>query len=378
MTVAHKQAVAIDDDFYNDNTDGMDRRLARFYRHWIPVIQAELYQYFPRVQTKDWLVGRLGPGAAEIAPASIQKTLVDPTYLYIDRPGKLLRPILTALILEAYGADVNRYKSVLATIELMEVTTISMNDIWDDSLYRRAGYCTHVVHSPEIAHAAALAGYAYSLAFLFDDEYGLDTHTALRLYRAFAFEDIQLFLGDVVETMWPIEKREVIPEAHFFQEVASRCAFLSFRGPARIGAILGGADDEDIARFERFGMLIGLAYHLRGDNLNVAPQSVSWGKQPYEDITAGRRSLLTSFAIQDATPADRREMLDILDARTIDPSRIERFIELLRRYGAADRCERRADELLREARASLEATTLGDDHKELLWAFAEIMVKRKK
>ncbi len=364
--------------FFRDNTEGMDPRLAERYRDWVPMIQAEIQAYFPRNPNQDWFTRTLGLLPSEIDSDYIRAIVIEPTYLYVNRPGKLLRPILTGLILNAYGANVDKHLSVLAMIELMEVTTISMNDIWDDSIYRRDGYCTHVIYNKEIAHAAALAGYAYCLAFLFNNQYRLGTELALRLYQAFGFEDVQMFLGDVVETLWPVLRKVAIPQDHFFQEVASRCAFLSFRGPARIGAVLGGASEEAVRHFEMFGMLIGLAYHLRGDNLNIAPQSASWGKAPYEDITAGRRSLLTSFAVLSANAEDRREMLDILDSRTTDIRRINRFIELINRYEAARQCEQRAIELLETARTHLNQTGLPPEHQELLWAFSQFMVRRKK
>lgn len=376
MSKAYSGVIEVNDRFFEDNTDGMDPQLARKYRAWVPMIQNEIQQYFPRTPSPEWLSQTLG--FVDMDPLPIRDMIVEPTYLYVDRPGKLLRPILAGLVLEAYGGEVRRFLSVLAMAELMEVTTISMNDIWDDSIYRRGGYCTHVVHDKEVAHAAALAAYAYCLAFLFNNNYALAEDTALRLYNAFSFEDAQMFLGDIVETLWPVFKKETVSEAHFFQEVASRCAFLSFRGPARIGAILGGATEEEVGHWEMFGMLIGLAYHLRGDNLNVAPQSASWGKLPYEDLTAGRRSLLTSYTILAATADDRHELLDILSSKTTDVRLIERLIERIKHYGAVEKCEMRATALLEQAKTHLDATTLPQERKDLLWTFAEFMIRRKK
>lgn len=370
--------VVLNEKFFADNTRGMDSELAECYRTWLPMAQKAIHEFFPSHQTPEFLSRTLGFSPGEIDSEEIEECVVKPTYLYIDRPGKLLRPVLTALILDAYGADVHAYRSVLAMIEVMEVTTISLNDIWDESIYRRDGYCTHIVYDNDIAHVAGLAAYTYCLSLLFNKLYALDTKTALRLYRAFAFEDIQMFLGDAVETIWPLLKKNLIEENHYLQEIVSRIAFLSFRGPTRVGAILGGATDEQIGHLEQFGMLIGMAYHLRGDNLNIAPQSQSWGKVPYEDITAGRRTLLTSTAYRSATPEHRAEMADVLDSRTTDLSKINRFIELVNRYQAREYCETRALRFLEEAKGHLDFTGISERHKRLLKAFADFMVNRKK
>lgn len=362
--------------FIVDNTQNMTAELARLYRDWVPKINEAMAAYFPRHPEKAFLAQDLGEGIIDSEAAS--KSLFDPTYLYVDRPGKLLRPVLTGLVLDAYDVDISRHMPVLAMIELMEATTISLNDVWDESTLRRGGPCTHVLHGHDVAYVAALFGYSYCQKFLFNPALELDDATRLRLYRAFAFEDMQFFLGDLVETLWPIQKKKWVEENHYFQEVVSRCAFLSFRGPTRIGAILGKAPENDIHALEAFGMRIGLAYHLRGDNLNFNPQSNTWGKAHYEDITAGRRSLVTSYAYLQASVADRAEMLAILDASTTDVEKLNQFIALIQKYHASEYCETRARTLISEAKAELEHLSIQPYHRNLLEEFADFMVDRTK
>lgn len=364
--------------FFLDNVQGMDPILEKFYRVWIPKIQSAVEEYFPANQSEQMIAEILDMDADLIDKDAVNAIIVEPNLLYIERPGKLLRPILTAIILESLNIDVNKYLNVLAMLEFMECTSISLNDIWDDSLFRRNGYCTQIQYGRQIAHIANFAGYRYCYNFLLNNSCNLSEDILLRLYEGFAFEDVQFFLSDAVETMWPLLHREVIDEDHFFQEVISRCAFLSFRGPARIAAILGGVDDDALRSWEDFGMLIGLAYHLRGDNLNTVPQSNTWGKIPYEDVTAGRRSLLTSYAIKNAGNKDRCELLAILDSRTKDKKQIIRFIELLEKYDAATYCEKRAIDILGEAKRKLDGLDVSQSHKKLLYSFSDFMVKRKK
>ncbi len=368
----------INADFFRDNTQGMSSELKQFYESSAPVIQNAIEEFYPERQSASLLAELLQVDPSFIDEEAVHRHTTVPNYSYINRPGKLLRPVMTAAIMNAYGENFENYASVLAMIEVMEVTTIMLNDIWDDSIFRRGGYCAQVQYGRETAHIAGLAGYYYCFRFLTNNELRLPPERLKKLYDGFAYEDVQWFLHDIVETMWPLLRREVIPDLQFFQEVVSRCAFLSFRGPARIGAILGDAPEEDGEHLENFGMYIGLAYHLRGDILNLFPGSNTWGKIPHEDITAGRRSLLTSAAIKNANSRDRHEMLQILDSRTKDPRKIERFTELLRTYGAADYCERVAQEMLTRADDSLNKTGIPPAYKKLLRDFASFMVRRKK
>lgn len=364
-------------DFFVENTKNMQPGLADCYRQWIPDVQAEIQRLFPREPSTFWLQTLFNTKLAVDADAVVN-TIVQPTYLYIDRPGKMLRPLLSAVVLDAFNADVARYRSVLALIELMEITTISLNDVWDDSLFRRGGPCTHIVYDKAVAYVAALGGYAYCQRFLFENQLNLSIPTRLKLYRAFAFEDLQFFLGDLVETLWPLYGKAAVDENHYFQEVVSRCAFLSFRGPARIGAILADANESQINLLERFGMLTGLAYHLRGDNLNFSAQSKTWGKNPYEDITAGRRSLVTSYAYINASPKDQQRILQILDSHTDDEDTIKEFISLMHHYEAPQYCEQRAQTLLETAKNILAQLDISETHRKLLSNFADFMVERDK
>jgi hypothetical protein len=90
--------------------------------------------------------------------AALSEAILLPTQQYLDRGGKRLRPLLVALVLEAYGADPAAYELLLGAIECMEDSSIMMDDYIDQSEMRRDGPCAHKLHGFPGANVGACTG----------------------------------------------------------------------------------------------------------------------------------------------------------------------------------------------------------------------------
>ena len=55
----------------------------------------------------------------------------------------------------------------------------------------------------------------------------------------------------------------------YLRLVLKKTAWYSFIHPMRIGALVANGDDQNLDRFDRFGYLLGLAFQITDDVLNL-------------------------------------------------------------------------------------------------------------
>ena len=69
------------------------------------------------------------------------------------------------------------------------------------------------------------------------------------------------------------------------------------KGALQIGAVLGGADDDDVYNIGEFGRCLGLAFQLQDDLLDTYGNVETFGKNIGGDIMAGKKTILTIESI---------------------------------------------------------------------------------
>ncbi|MBN2449852.1 MAG: polyprenyl synthetase family protein [Lentisphaeria bacterium] len=301
-----------------------------------------------------------------------------PTQEYLDRGGKRLRPLLVALTLEAYGADPAAYEPLLGAIECMEDSSIMMDDYIDGSELRRGGPCAHRLHGFGGANIGACTGFAIAEYAFFNNELHLREPLLLDLLNALAWEAIQMAFGQIEELYWTENRINRVTVEQYLQETTARCAFLTFRGPLRYAGLIAGAPGEDIPVLERLGESLLIGYHLRGDTLDMVPDSEAWGKVAGEDITTGRRTLLINYLLQHADARDRQTLIDILNAHAADDDRKRQVYDMVLKYGGFAFSTRLAEEYNAVAKRDIDLLHIPMSHKTLLHEFAEFATLRRK
>jgi len=174
--------------------DTMPPRLAAFYRRCIPVAVGALNEDYPRTSTVAAFASQIEP-MEEWEAEAVQRVIFDPAYLYLDRGGKMLRSILTGLALEAYGVEMDKARRVLSAIELMEDSTIMLDDVWDGSELRRGGPCGHKVVGEECALASGFGVFTHSMKPILDNYLGLSPKRHLACLDFLSWETMHMTLA---------------------------------------------------------------------------------------------------------------------------------------------------------------------------------------
>jgi geranylgeranyl pyrophosphate synthase len=359
--------------------ENMPPTLEQFYADNITYTRTGIADYLPTEMNDDFFTTITG-----LTPlfdqdySAIYDSILLPTHQYLASGGKVLRPILCALILEAYGTEPEKYKPLLGAIEVMEDSSLIMDDYIDNSLLRRGADCAHIRHGFPLANIAGCAGFAMS-HYVFDDSI-LDVSKAqLRsLLDGLTFEHLQMAFGQIEELYWTESDINDVSEPQYLQETIARCAFLSFRGPIRYGAIIAGAPESDFPALLKLGEYLLIGYHIKGDDLDMSPDSPAWGKVAGEDITTGRRTLLINHTLSVASEDDKEIIEAILISRTDDEDEKRKVYEMIIKYNTFSYTSQLAKTYYDNCVDCINQLSISEKYKKLLVEFTDFaMVKRK-
>ena len=237
------------------------------------------------------------------------------------------------MILQALGKNCRKFKGVIGAIELMEATTVSFDDLIDFSDIRRGAISTHKKYGEKTTYLAYQAAYNWAWkAFL---DLNISARKKNYLLNSLGREIFAYGYGQCQELYW--SKNKIIPsKENYLSQTFDRVRFLSFNGPFRIGAILSGCSGKRLEYFEKAGSNLGMAYHLRGDYLNLFACCDDLGKPLADDIPSARMTLLSIGALERTKGVKRKILLSALGNKKLSKAKLKNAINIIRESGAID------------------------------------------
>ena len=91
----------------------------------------------------------------------------------------------------------------------------------------------------------------------------------------------------------------------YLRLVLKKTAWYSFIHPMRIGRLVANGDDRKLDRFDRFGFLLGAAFQITDDVLNLTGDIARYGKEINGDLLEGKRTIVLAHALGKVNATDR-------------------------------------------------------------------------
>lgn len=293
-----------------------------------PKPSVNITEYFKQkaAQVDQWL-DRLLPPESEI-PFTIHQAMRYSTFA----GGKRLRPILTIATGEIFGADEGELLPAACSIEMIHTYSLIHDDLpaMDDDDWRRGMPTCHVKFGEAIA---ILAGDALlTQAFLTLADYSTSnaerkTRVISEVARA-AATSRALIGGQVMDLQFegkPVTGAQ-LEEIHRAKTGALICCAV------RVGAIIGGASEDELKSLTEYGEKAGLAFQVADDLLDETATSEELGKTAGKDAASHKATYTSLYGVDGARQmADRlcREAITATQKVRRDPSvlsAIARFI----------------------------------------------------
>jgi geranylgeranyl pyrophosphate synthase len=284
---------------------------------------------------RDMLADTLAAGIPAWEP---QRHLYGLVKDFLDRSGKGLRPALCIATARALGGREEDAFPAAAGLEMLHNAFLVHDDIEDGSDSRRGAPTMH--HRAGVPIAVNTGDSMNALAMRLFRRTGdrLGPATAMRIFDEVDHMVVETLEGQAMELGWVRDNDLTVGADDYLRLVLKKTAWYSFIHPLRIGALVANGDDRNLNRFDRFGYLLGVAFQITDDVLNLKGNVARYGKEINGDLWEGKRTLMLTRALGQAGDADRAWMSGFL-ARPRErrlPREVQRLHEIIASSGSID------------------------------------------
>src|SRR5271157_2287588 len=200
--------------------------------------------------------------------------------------GKRFRPLFTVLSAQiGPNPDAGEVTIAGAVIELVHLATLYHDDVMDEAEVRRGTPTANVRWGNNVA---ILAG-----DYLFATASRLVSRLGPEAVRLIAETFAQLVTGQMRETRGVTEGAD--PIEHYLKVVYEKTACL-IAAAGRFGAMFSGADVDQVERLSRLGGIVGTAFQISDDIIDIDSDSHESGKLPGTDVREGVHTLPMVYA----------------------------------------------------------------------------------
>ncbi len=236
-----------------------------------------------------------------------QKPLYHPMTYILSLGGKRVRPVLLLLTYQSLsGKSVENALNAASAVEFFHNFSLLHDDIMDKAPVRRGRPAVHIKWDEDTAILSGDAMFALSFELLIRDF----PEKAAELIKIFTQISVDVCEGQMEDmTMADSDGGNI----HDYLEMIRKKTAVLIGGSMGIAAICAGADSILVHRIRKYGELIGTAFQLQDDFLDVFAERAKFGKQIAGDILENKKTFLLLTARADADEATRIELERLLN-----------------------------------------------------------------
>jgi geranylgeranyl diphosphate synthase type II len=253
--------------------------------------------------------------------------LTDPVKYILSMGGKRLRPVMALMCCNLFRDKIDDAIIPSTGIEVFHNFTLVHDDIMDQAPIRRT---FPTVHMKWNLNQAILSGDV--MAFIANECFLQSPAPMLpAILKTYNKAAIEVCIGQQQDM--DFEKTAFVTEEEYLKMIELKTAVL-IAASAKIGAILGEADNKKADLLYEFGRNLGLAFQIQDDLLDVYGDSKIFGKSSGGDIVANKKTFLVVKAMEMASGQNLKELKSLFASTDFDPAvKIARVMEIYEKLG---------------------------------------------
>jgi geranylgeranyl pyrophosphate synthase len=282
--------------------------------------------------------------------------------------GKRLRPLVLLLAGRAYRADAETLVTAAAGVELLHTASLIHDDSIDRAALRRG--------QPTLNTVLSSGGVILIGDYLFAQSAILAAATRdPRVVAIFAATLADICDGQLREMFEAnrLEQRREDYERRIYGKTAAL-----FAGSAEMGAVIGGAPEDDVLALRGYGADLGMAFQIVDDVLDVRGETGVLGKPVGHDLRQGTVTLPTMLyaaGLPEDSP-ERERLRAVVAGETEDEAAVAAVVAAIRGSGATEEALQVAAGFV--TRAKERAVTVPDEETARLLAdVADLAIARR-
>lgn len=229
----------------------------------------------------------------------IEKVLNESKEYSLMAGGKRIRPVLILATYKLFRDDIEKCIPYAVAMEMVHTFSLIHDDLpgIDNDDFRRGKLTNHKKFNEA---TAILAGDS-----LLNDSYriisnemlnGENIEKKVKIINEFSNAINRMLIGEYVDTEY--ENKQISNE--YLQYIHDNKTGALIKASVRIGAILAGANEEDIDKLTNYADNIGLAFQVKDDILSEIGDASILGKPVGNDKEKGKCTYITAYGLEES------------------------------------------------------------------------------
>jgi octaprenyl-diphosphate synthase len=282
-----------------------------------------------------------------------------------QRGGKRMRPILMMLMARNFGdiCDVTQHSAV--GLELLHTASLVHDDVVDESGERRGQASVNATYNNKVA--VLVGDFILSTALLHVSYTGHQ-----RIIEYLAELGRTLAAGEILQLS--NIQNQAISEEVYYQVIKQKTAAL-FEACAAIGAMSGGATQEEMQKARQFGQNLGIMFQIRDDIFDYF-DSKEIGKPTGNDMMEGKLTLPVIYALNTTDFESMLTLAKKVKAGTVNQDEIAVLVEFTKQQGGIEYAEQKMAEFSQVCKQYIDENVKEKAIKDSLTAYVDYVVQR--
>ena len=283
----------------------------------------------------------------------------------LDSGGKRIRPLLMIISSGLFGYTSKEVIVLAGIIEFIHTATLLHDDVIDNSDLRRGKKAVRTIwgNQPSIL----IGDYLYTRAL--SKTISLEVH---EINYTVSQACTSMLEGEVLQFYH--NGNINITEEEYLNIIEHKTAAL-LSAACRLGAIAGGAKEEEKDAISRFGLKLGTAFQVADDTLDYVADKEKLGKSMGKDLNEGKITMPLLHLLRHCDSSDKKKLMVMIETNSFEEKDLHYILSLMKEHGSIDYSLGKAKYYIEEAKKELPVFE-DSPHKKSLSILADYVATR--
>jgi geranylgeranyl diphosphate synthase, type II len=298
--------------------------------------------------------------------------LYEPVNYILNLGGKRLRPLLVLMGTHLFDDQLEKALPAAFAVEIFHNFTLLHDDIMDAAPLRRGKPTVHMRYGVNTGILSGDVMLIYAYDYLSKIE---QPDIQLKLWKIFNKMAIEVCEGQQYDMNF--ENRNDVTIESYIRMIELKTSVL-IAAAFQMGALIGGASDEDAEHLYEFGRNLGIAFQIQDDILDTFGDPEKFGKKVGGDIVQNKKTYLVLKSYELTNETQRIDLQQLMSTPTQkESSKIAAVKSIFEQVNVRTHAEEAMDDFLEKSLLALESIPLSMERKNALKNWANDLMMRQ-